>query len=177
MRALVLSVLFLFPLIATAQSGRSVESVRLPQCEKLSDLQQALSKVERMKGFSEDDDYKFLKGFGERCGRYKIRSRSHYRLHSYHAAGDNIFVIYEVTGGKGYEGGKRVGFVANSLFSKDYWRTSKGKECTLTAPGGGCLVPKRCRYVTDEGYSSYFQKLRLDEFALPPHCYSVGEEA
>ena len=177
MRVLFVFLALLLSTNTLAQVERSVESVRLPQCEKVSDLKDALSKVERRKGFSEDDDYKFLKGYGKRCGRYKVRSRSQYRLHSYHATGDNIFVIYQVTGGKGYEGGKVVGYIANSVYSKDYWRVGRGKECALSAQGGGCLLPKRCRVVTGETDSSYFQKLRLDEFAAPPYCYGVGEES
>lgn len=162
---------------ALAQSTRSVQSVRLPQCEKIADLQEALSKLERRKGFSQGDDYKFLKGYGKRCGRYKVRSGSRYKLHSYHNTGDNIFVIYQVSGGKGYEGGKVVGFVANSVYSKQSWRLARGDECVLTAQGGGCLLPKKCRVVTSDSDASYFQKLRLDEFAAPPYCYGVGEES
>lgn len=177
MRALAIIFIFLFSTMAMAQSNRSVDDVRLPQCEKLADLKAALSKVERMKGFSEDDDYKFLKGFGERCGRYKVRSRSLYKLHSYHAAGKNIFAIYKVTGGKGYEGGKVVGFMANSVYSKEGWRLAKGNKCVLTVQGGQCLIPKKCRAVTSKASSSYQQKLRLDEFAVPAYCNGVGKES
>ena len=177
MKALALTVLFFFSAAAAAQSDRSVDNIRLPQCEKIADLKQALAKLERMKGFSEDDDYKFLKGYGKRCGRYKVRSRSVYKLHSYYATGENIFTIYRVTGGKGYEGGKTVGFVANSVYSDSSWRIARGKECVLTAPGNGCLLPKKCRVVTSNSDSSYFQKMKLDEFAAPPFCYGVGEES
>ncbi|MEM1187179.1 MAG: hypothetical protein AAGI72_01560 [Pseudomonadota bacterium] len=176
MKALTLAFLTLLPLATLAQSNRDVDDVRLPQCEDIADLREALSKVERMKGFSEDDDYKFLKGFGERCGRYKVRSRSNYRLHSYHVTDDFIFALYEVSGGKGYEGGKRVGFVANSVYSKDGWRTARGAECALAVQGGGCLIPKRCRAVNDKSDVSFYRKLSLDEFAAPPHCYGVGDE-
>ena len=177
MRFLIITLTFFLSATALAQSERSVDKVRLPQCEKIADLKQALSKVERMKGFSEGDDYKFLKGYGERCGRYKVRSRSHYRLHSYHNAGDNIFAVYEVTGGKGYEGGKVVGFMANSVYSKSGWRVGRAKECVLSAPSGQCLIPKKCRTVTSDSDSSYSKKLRLDEFAVPAYCYGVGEDS
>lgn len=176
MRSLVLFVLVFFPLAVSAQSTRSVDSVRLPQCEKIADLKQALSRLERTKGFTQGDDYKFLKGSGKKCGRYKVRSRSHYKLHSYYASGDHIFVIYELTGGKGYGDGERVGFVANSLYNKGKWRLARGKECVLAAAGGGCLLPRRCRYLSDESGTGYFQKLKLDEFAAPAHCYGVGDE-
>ncbi len=176
MRVLAAVLLALIPLMTLAQSNSNVDDVRLPQCEKVADLREALSKVERMKGFSEDDDYKFLQGFGERCGRYKIRSRSNYRLHSYHPTDDFIFAIYEVSGGKGFEGGKRVGFVANSVYSKEGWKTARGAECALTVQGGGCLIPKRCRAVKDKAGVSFSQKLKLDEFAAPPYCYGVGED-
>lgn len=175
MRALLIAILFLFPLVSLAQSGRSVDKVRLPQCEKITDLKKALSSLERNKGFTHGDDYKFLKGMGKKCGRYKVRSRSTYSLHSFYSTGDNIFVIYEVTGGKGYEGGKRVGYIANSLYSKSKWKLARGKDCTLSASGGGCLLPKRCRYLKEDS-SGYFQKLKLDEFAAPPYCYGVGEQ-
>lgn len=177
MRVLTVIFVFFFSVAAAAQSDRSVEKVRLPQCEKIADLKEALSKVERRKGFSEDDDYGFLKGFGERCGRYKVRSRSQYKLHGYHAAGNNIFTMYKVTGGKGYEGGKVVGFMANSVYSKDSWRLAKGKECVLATQGGQCLLPKKCRVVTSDSDSSYSQKLDLDEFAVRPYCYGVGKES
>ncbi|MEM9398534.1 MAG: hypothetical protein AAF991_13730 [Pseudomonadota bacterium] len=176
MRFLLLVITLIVPLAAAAQSERNVDNIRLPQCEKVSDLKQALSRVERFKGFTRGDDYKFLKGFGKKCGRYKIRSRSNYKLHSYHDAGDNIFVIYEVTGGQGYEGGKRVGFVANSIYSKGGWRIARGRDCVLTASGGGCLLPKRCRSLSSSSNSGYFQKVVLDEFAAPAHCYGMGEE-
>lgn len=177
MKVLVMVFAFFLATVAVAQSNQNVEKVRLPQCEKIADLKQALSKVERMKGFSQGDDYKFLKGYGERCGRYKVRSRSEYTLHSYHNSGDNIFAIYRVTGGKGYEGGKVVGFVANSIYSKSSWRVGRGKDCVLSAQSGQCLLPKKCRAVTSDSDSSYSQKLRLDEFAAPAYCYGVGEEA
>lgn len=176
MRLFVTVLALLLSAVAVAQSNQSVGKVRLPQCEKIADLRQALSRLERMKGFSQSDDYKFLKGYGERCGRYKIRSRSEYKLHSYHNTGDNIFAIYEVSGGKGYEGGKVVGFVANSVYSKSSWRVGRGDECVLAAQSGQCLLPRKCRAVTSDSDSSYFQKLRLDEFAAPAHCYGVGEE-
>lgn len=176
MRILALVFILLFSTAAAAQSNRSVESVRLPQCEKLADLKQALSKLERMKGFSRNDDYKFLKGYGKRCGRYKVRSRSNYSLHSYHNVGDNLFAIYRVTGGKGYADGKLVGFVANSVYSKSSWRIRRGKDCVLSAQSGQCLVPKKCRAVTSDSDTSYFKKLDLDEFAAPAYCYGVGEE-
>ena len=176
MKTLIATLFALLPLMAAAQSDRNVDKVRLPQCEQIADLKKALSGVERMKGFSEDDDYKFLKGSGERCGRYKIRSRSNYRLHSYHSTDDFIFTIYEVTGGKGYEGGKRVGFVANSVYSKDGWRVAKGADCGLTTESGHCLLPKKCRAVTEKAGVSYSKKLRLDEFAAPAYCYGVGGE-
>jgi len=175
--ALVIFLSTAFSTAASAQSSRNVEKVRLPQCEKLADLKQALSKLERMKGFSSNDDYKFLKGYGKRCGRYKVRSRSNYSLHSYHNAGDNLFAIYRVTGGKGFEGGKVVGFVANSVYSKSSWRIARGKDCVLSAKSGQCLVPKKCRAVTSDSDSSYFKKLDLDEFAAPAYCYGVGEES
>ena len=174
MRILAIIYVLLLSAGAAAQSDRSVDKVRLPQCEKLADLKESLSTVERMKGFSEDDDYKFLKGSGERCGRYEVRSRSNYTLHSYHDTDNNIFAIYQITGGKGYEGGKVAGFVANSVYSKEGWRIAKGKECVLAAQSGQCLVPKKCRAATSD--SSYFQKLKLDEFAAPAYCYGVGEE-
>jgi hypothetical protein len=176
MRFLIISLSFFLSTTAIAQSERSVDKVRLPQCEKIADLKQALSKVERMKGFSDGDDYKFLKGYGERCGRYKVRSRSEYKLHSYHNSGDNIFAIYQLSGGKGYEGGKVVGFAANSVYSKSSWRVGRDKECVLSAQSGQCLLPRKCRAVTSESDSSYFQKLRLDEFAAPSYCYGVGDE-
>lgn len=176
MRFLAFIFVFFLSFSAVAQSNRSVEKVRLPQCEKLADLKQALSRLERMKGFSQGDDYKFLKGFGKRCGRYKVRSRSTYSLHSYHNSGDNLFAIYEITGGKGYEGGKTAGFMANSVYSKRAWRISRGKDCALAAQSGQCLVPKKCRAVTSDSDASYAQKLKLDEFAAPAYCYGVGEE-
>lgn len=162
---------------AMAQSNSNVSKVRLPQCTKLADLKQALSKLERMKGFSEDDEYRFLKGYGERCGRYKVRSRSQYKLHSYHNAKKNLFAVYEVTGGKGFEGGKVVGYMANSVYSKSGWSIARGKDCVLTAQSGQCLVPKKCRAVTSKSDVSYSQKLRLDEFAAPAYCYGVGEDS
>lgn len=177
MRILAVILVFLFSTVAAAQSNTSLDNVRLPQCEKLADLKAALSKVERMKGFSEGDDYKFLKGFGERCGRYKVRSRSLYKLHSYHAAGKNIFAIYKVTGGKGYEGGKVVGYMANSVYSKEGWRLAKGDQCVLTAQGGQCLIPKKCRAITSKASSSHHKKLSLDEYAVPAYCYGVGEDS
>jgi hypothetical protein len=171
----VAAILFcLFSAATAAQSGRDVEDVRLPQCEALSDLKAALSRLERMKGFSEGDDYKFLKGSGEKCGRYKVRSRSNYTLHSYHNTSNNIFAIYRITGGKGYEGGKVVGFMANSIYSKEGWRIERGDECVLTAQSDQCLLPRKCRAISN---SSFSQKLKLDEFAAPAHCYGVGEES
>lgn len=173
MRIVTFLLMLFFSGVVSAQSNPNVDKVRLPQCEKIADLKEALSKVERMKGFSQGDDYKFLKGFGERCGRYKVRSRSNYTLHSYHNADDNIFAIYRITGGKGYEGGKVAGFVANSVYSKEGWRIARGKECVLTAQSGQCLLPRKCRAVSN---SSFVQKLKLDEFAAPAFCYGVGED-
>jgi hypothetical protein len=173
MRVVTAILVVLFSATAGAQSSRDVDDVRLPQCEALSDLKEALSKLERMKGFTEDDDYKFLQGYGEKCGRYEVRSRSNYTLHSYHNASDNIFALYRITGGKGYEGGKVVGFMANSIYSKEGWRIARGDECVLTAQSGQCLLPRKCRAITN---SSYFKKLKLDEFAAPAYCYGVGGE-
>ncbi|GAB5413425.1 MAG: hypothetical protein Cons2KO_10280 [Congregibacter sp.] len=177
MRFLTILCFLVFSNMAAAQVNRNVDKIRLPQCEKLADLKQALSKVERMKGFTDGDDYKFLKGFGERCGRYKVRSRSEYKLHSYHNASKNIFAIYEITGGKGYEGGKVVGYMANSIYSKSGWGVGRGKDCVLTAASGQCLVPKKCRAVTTKADASYAQKLNLDEFAAPAYCYGVGSDS
>ncbi|WOJ96989.1 hypothetical protein R0137_00100 [Congregibacter brevis] len=173
MKTLMFTLMFFLSASAMAQNSGKVDKVRLPQCEDLADLKEALSKVERMKGFSEGDDYKFLKGYGERCGRYKVRSRSNYTLHSYHNASDNIFAIYRITGGKGYEGGKVVGFMANSVYSKEGWRIARGNECVLTAKSEQCLLPRKCRAITN---SSHVKKLELDEFAAPAYCYGVGED-
>lgn len=176
MKIFAITVMFVLSSLAAAQSDRNVEKVRLPQCEKMVDLKDALSKVERLKGFSEDDDYKFLRGYGERCGRYKVRSKSTYTLHSYHDAGDKLFAIYRVTGGKGYEGGKVVGFAANSVYLKSRWRIARGKDCVLSAQSGQCLLPKKCRAIADDS-GSYAKKLKLDEFAVPAFCYGVGSES
>lgn len=172
MKVLTAILVFLLSATTAAQSSRDVDDVRLPQCEALSDLKEALSRLERMKGFSEGDDYKFLKGSGEKCGRYKVRSRSNYTLHSYHNTSNNIFAIYRITGGKGYEGGKVAGFMANSIYSKEGWRIASGDECVLAAQSDQCLLPRKCRAISN---SSYSRKLKLDEFAAPAYCYGVGE--
>ncbi|MEM6485418.1 MAG: hypothetical protein AAF662_10600 [Pseudomonadota bacterium] len=175
-RLFAMAVFLFFPLVSAGQTTRSVDRVRLPQCEKLSDLEDALDRLEKVRNFARNDDYKFLKGFGKRCGRYKIRSRSTYNLHTFYRSDGVIFAIYEVTGGRGYEGGRRVGFVANSFYRTDDWRVGKGNECAMRSSTGNCLVPRRCRVIRDEGGGEYYQKIALDEFFVPPHCYGVGRE-